>query len=201
MSNTCCFCALITWLCFNTIAFQAVADDSESDSLEVKKEHAFYLAPAYQNTGFADTRASFVGIYAGVVLLNHFDINVHYTRNIDAFKKQIIFPLTYKFQQDNIGLSVNYIFLESKIRPLASIGGQYVSARWEHDGETEEAFSDNLFIWNIAIGGIWEISRLLMLQLNAGYGLSETTNLVGLLEDDFSGFRVDVQLKFYVIRF
>ncbi len=189
---------IILLLIFNSFLLQA-QDNSETstDSDLIKKSNTLdmFVAPMFSSNQFANTWATFVGIGIGLKYSNKLELNISYFKGIDNFNRQIIFPSSHKYEQSNIGIQAQYLFFNSKIRPLAGIGVQYGEVSWVPNNDASDTFTDHIFIYNIFVGVDWQISKIFSFQVNAGYIVTGDIELVGFESNDYYGLKGDIILK------
>ena len=173
----------------------------DSSSMSITRTNGFYLAPSYFSNQLVDTWASFVGIQGGAFIGNHIDIGISYHRNIDNFSRQIIFPSTYIYDQSNVGLHVQYHFLDTRIRPIAGFGINGSTIEWSSESNDMDKFKEMIWILDISTGVSWSISDLLLLQANIGYNFADEIALIGFNSSDFNGLKVGLNLKFRLFYF
>jgi hypothetical protein len=198
--------SMLLAILFCTSAFVAAAQGKAgipSDSIETAPREKFqvYAGVSYLGQQFVETMASFVNVSVGVIYNNHLEARISYGTIIDDFKKQIIFPTTFSYQQDNFALQVQYAFFESKIRPIAGVELKYGQASWLPQGDIEDVYTDNILTYGAYAGASWAINKSMTFQTDIGYNRIQELELVGLEEDDFNGFRFEIQLKFGIFRF
>jgi hypothetical protein len=174
-----------------------------ADSLErpAKEKFQVYVGISYLGQQFVETMASFVNFSGGIIYNNHFEARISYGAIVDDFKKQIIFPTTFSYQQNNLSLMLQYSFFESRIRPVAGLSINYGQASWLPQGDVKDIYTDNIFTYGTYAGLSWAINRAVTLQTDVGYSKIQKLELVGLEETDFNGFRFEIQLKFGIFRF
>lgn len=175
----------------------------EMDTLEVQPPEKFrvYLGASYSGQQFAETMASFVNISGGIFYKNHFEARVSYGTIINDFKKQIIFPTTFSFDQSNLLFQLQYNFFNTRIRPVAGFGVNLGQVSWLPQGDIEDVYSDNIITYGAYVGASWAINKSMILQGDIGYSQIAELELVGLEEGDFNGIRFEVQLKFGIFHF
>lgn len=174
-------------------------DDNQSsvDSLEHNRNNRFvlYAAPIYSLNQFAETNASYGGIGLGLIIKDRIDVLVYYSQIMDSFKKQIIFPSNHEYDQVNFSLNGQYSFLKKSIRPHIGAGVAYAKLAWEPLHDSNDTFSEYIFIYSLFAGANWAINRFLSLQGNFGYNFAGDVEIVGLESTDFTGFKLDLMLK------
>ncbi|MCK5104474.1 MAG: hypothetical protein KAR17_16735 [Cyclobacteriaceae bacterium] len=173
------------------------------DSLQLNRERNFqlYIAPAYSVNQFVGTGASFAGIHLGLISRDRIDVNVSYSKIVDNFKKQIIFPSLHTYDQTNYGLHGQYSFFNKSIRPHVGLGVQYGVVSWKPENNSNDTFTDHVYIYNVFLGVKWLINRTFALQANAGYNFTQDVEIIGLESNDYEGFKADVQLKIRILNF
>ncbi len=178
------------------------SEQSEKDSLENNNvcRSQIYIAPIYRLHQFVETSSSFAGASAGIFFNDRFDIRFTYSKNIDNFIDDIIFPVVYQYDQTNLSIDANYTFLKGKIRPLAGLGYTYAMTSWEATNDSDDKFTDNIFILDFFIGARWFISKVISLHANASYNIGMDVNIIGLKEDDYNGFGAELMLKINILR-
>lgn len=194
---------IITILVLFIYSFAGAQENSVSDTIPEEKEDSFqlYLSASYTAQQFVETVASTAGVSIGIVYKNRLETNIYYSGILNDFKKQIIFPILFAYEQSNIGIQLQYIFTDKKIRPLVGVNPQYSQLTWRSEGDLDDEFTDDIFIYNIYLGGVWSISKLIGLQTNIGYSFPGKVELVGLEDADFQGFRFDLAIKIGVFSF
>lgn len=196
------YVSMILLLCSFLLKAQDYPESTE-DSVKQEFENRFqvYIAPTYSMNQFVETWSSFAGIGLGLVVKDRIDVSLSYSQILDNFNKQIIFPSSHKYDQANISLQGQYSFLKSNIRPHAGLELQYAMATWEPEYDSNDTFSDNIFIYNAFVGVNWTLNQILTLQANAGYNFAREVEIVGLESNDFNGFNMDVLLKIRLLNF
>lgn len=173
------------------------------DSLQLEPERNFqlYIAPAYSINQFVETGASFAGIHLGLIFQDRIDVNVSYSKILDNFKKQIIFPSMHTYDQTNYGLHGQYSFFNKNIQPHVGLGVQYGVVNWKPENDSNDKFTDHVYIYNVFLGIEWRINRTFTFQANAGYNFAQDVEIIGLEANDYKGFKVDVRLKIRILKF
>jgi hypothetical protein len=176
---------------------------TEKDTIreETSPKFQIYLAPVYSINQFAETFASQVGISAGIEINNRIDVSFYYGMVIDDFKKRIIFPTLFTYDQMNGGLYLNYYFTKRRVRPLAGLGAKYGQISWWANEGINEEYTDHLMIYEAFFGGIWKIDDTFSLKADLGYTFSSEVGLIGLNTEDFQGIKFDVAIKICVFSF
>ena len=190
-------------LCFSIFVKAQEQQDVEVDSVyaDEPKLVQLYIAPVYNISSFAETGASFAGVYLGVNIHDRVDLSLSFSKILNDFKKQIIFPTIYFYDQINYGFHVDYTILKSKISPLVGLGFQYVDASWESDNDIKEVFQDYFFLYNVFVGAKWNINKTFDFQVNVGYNYLNNVSIVGLESYDFNGIYGDLILKIRIVNF
>ena len=172
-------------------------NENPADSLELESISSFmlYAAPFYNLSQFVETNSSFAGIGIGLVIKDRIEVFVSYSQIMDNFKKQIIFPAKHEYNQTNFNLSGQYSFLKKRIQPHVGAGVTYAKLAWEPEQDSNDTFSDHIFIYNVFTGASWTVNQILSLQANFGYNFAGTVEIVGLAPDDFTGFKMDLLVK------
>jgi hypothetical protein len=160
-----------------------------------------YVAASYSGQQFVETVASFANLSAGIIYDDRLGARIFYGAILDDFRKQVIFPTSYTFEQSNLGLHIQYSFLKKRIRPVAGLSFQLGQIAWRPEGDSEDLFTDNVLMYGAFVGGAWAIYKSLTLQADVGYTLSTDMELIGLEKSDPDGLRFEVMLKFGVFRF
>jgi hypothetical protein len=180
-------------------------DNSElsEDSIRIipEKNVQLYIAPSYSVNQFVETSASFAGISLGLSFWENFEINVSYSRILNNFVKQIIFPSSHKYDQKNLGIHGQYSFLNTKIRPLVGLGMQYGIVSWNPEIDSNDTFIDHIYIYNVLIGANWSITKTFSLQGNLGYNFTNDVDIIGFDSNDYDGFSVNLILKINLLKF
>jgi len=176
---------------------------STGDSIqqEISNRYQVYIAPTYTINQFVETGASFAGIGLGFIFKDRIDLSVSYSQILDSFKKQIIFPSRHRFDQSNVGLHGQYSFLNQRFRPHVGFGVQYGMVTWEPEHDSNDTFTDSIYIFNLIVGANWALNKTVTLQANGGYNFTQDVEIVGLESKDFDGFRIDVLLKIRLLNF
>lgn len=166
-----------------------------------KKNIQLYFAPSYTVIQFVETRTSFAGTYLGLIFRKKIEISVSYSKMLNNFRKQIIFPSVHKYDQTNLGLQGQYSFLKNKICPHIGLGVQYGTILWEPEYDSNDTFTDHIYIYEFFLGASWLINKTFAIQGNAGYNSAKSVDIVGLNSNDFNGFSVDLILKINLLKF
>ncbi len=171
--------------------------ETSTDSISSKNSNTLdlFVAPRFSSNQFVNTWATFIEIGIGLKYKNKWELNISYAKSVDDFNKQIIFPSSHKYDQANIGVQAQYLFFNSKIRPLAGIGIQLGEISWIPQIDASDTFTDHIFIYNIFIGADWQINKTFAFQVNAGYIFPGNIELVGLESNDYQGLKGDILLK------
>lgn len=188
---------------FVIVAMAQGKTENEMDSLDTSSGEKFevYVGISYLGQQFVETMASFANFSGGLIYNNHLEARIAYGVIIDDFKKQIIFPTTYTYKQNNFSFLLQYAFFEKHIRPVAGLAINFSQASWVPQGDIEDIYSDNLITYSAFAGLNWAINKTVTLQTDIGYNKIHELELVGLEEDDFNGLRFEIQLKFGIFRF
>ena len=173
----------------------------DSVSLDVKIKSHLYIAPGYSLVQFAETGASFASIQVGIMLKERLDINVSYAEILDDFREQIIFPLSFKYNQKNLIVRIHREFLDGDFRPLVGLGYQYSELSWEPESDTEDVFTDHINQYEFFAGVNWLISNTFSFQVNGGYKIANGVDLVGVDPNYYNGFTMSLLLKIKVLSF
>lgn len=173
--------------------------DSLSSDVIVKNQ--LYVAPGYSLVQFAETGASFASIQVGIMLKERFDINVSYAEILDDFRKQIIFPLSFKYHQKNLIVRIHHEFLDGDFRPLLGLGYQYSELSWEPESDVDYVFTDHINQYEFYAGVNWLISNTFSFQLNGGYKIANGVDLVGVDPTYYNGFAMSLLLKIKVLSY
>ncbi len=175
----------------------------EKDTLreEATPKFHFFIAPTYSVNQFVETFASQVGIAAGIEIKNRIDVSFYYGMVIDDFKKRIIFPTLFTYDQMNGGLYLNYYFTRNKVQPLVGLGAKYSQISWWANEGINEEYTDHVIIYDAFIGGIWRINDRFSLKADLGYTFSSEVGLIGLRTEDFQGIKFDVAIKIHLFSF
>lgn len=173
----------------------------DSLSSDVKAKSHLYVAPGYSLIQFAETGASFASIQVGLFLKERFDINISYAVILDEYKKQVIFPSSFNYNQKNIVIRGHYEFLDGEIRPLIGLGYQYSVLSWEPESDADGVFVDHINQYEIYTGVDWLISNTFSFQVNGGYKIASGVNLVGVDPDYYNGFFMSFLLRIKVLSF
>ena len=160
-----------------------------------------YIAPGYSNNQFAGTTASLVEIQAGLTYNRHIDIGVSYSVVLDNFQKQIIFPTVHNYDQKNLGIRAQYLFLKKRFHLHAGLGYQFIDARWSPEEDKDETFVDHMNFLEVFGGLSYEISNTFALQADAGYNFANGLDLVGFVQSDLEGFKASIKLKISIFGF
>lgn len=176
---------------------------SEEDSTKTATNHKFslYVAPSLYVNQFVETGATFFGIHMGVDYKERLDVNVSYSKIIDNFSKQIIFPSRHRYDQSNFGAEIQYSFLQRRITPHLGVGFDYVESSWNPADDSNDTFTDYIQLYRIFIGANWIINKIFTFQINAGYNFAHSVDIIGLQADDYNGLMVGLLLKFRVLKF
>jgi len=174
-----------------------------ADSIQSGLESNFqlYIAPGYGINQFVETGASFAGFYLGLIFRDKFDVSVSYSKILDNFKKQIIFPSVHKYGQTNLGLHVQYSFFNKNIRPHVGVGVQYGELSWKPENDSNDTFTDHVYIYEVFLGANWVINEIFTFQVNAGYNIARDVEIIGLESNNFEGFKADILLKIRILKF
>ncbi len=175
----------------------------QTDTLkeDTMKRFQLYGAMSYSGQQFVETMASFANLSVGMTYKNHLDARISYGTILDHFRKQVIFPTTHYYEQKNMGLNLQYSFLEGNIHPVAGCNFQLAWMTWRPEGSSEDLFTDRVYLVAAFAGAAWDIYRSLTLQADIGYSLAKDLELVGLEENDSDGLRYEVTLKFGIFHF
>lgn len=157
------------------------------------KFHVF-IAPSYSGSQFVETMASQAGIAIGLDFKDRLDLRIYYGFVVDNFKKKIIFPRFFTYDQMNGGIYVNYYFTDHKISPLVGVGAKYGNISWRDDEGLDDQYTDHLLIYDAYLGGIWKFNNAFSFQFNFGYTISSKVNLIGLNTEDFQGMKCDLAI-------
>ena len=187
--------------CFFLQAQNAVQVEEDSMQIAPMKNISIYISPSLGVNQFVETGASFMGIHLGMVYRDIVDVNIFYSRILDSFKKQIIFPASHQYNQSNVGLEVQYSFLNKRIRPHVGVGFQYAEASWEPVNDSNDTFLDYIIMYNAFLGANWMIDKIFTLQVNAVYNFTQKVDIVGLSSNDFEGFGAEFLLKVRFLSF
>lgn len=176
---------------------------AEEDSVQIApmKIITVYFSPSLSVNQFVGTGASFLGIHLGMVYSDKVDVNVFYSRILDNFKKQIIFPGSHEYNQSNVGIEVQYSFLKKRIRPHVGVGFQYAEASWEPVNDSNDTFLEYIIMYDAFLGANWMINKIFTFTVNAGYNFTQKVDMIGLSSDDFEGFKADFLLKVRFLSF
>jgi len=190
-------------VCFATLIRAQELQEVEVDSLLASEPKVIqlYIAPVYTISSFVDKGASFAGISLGVNIYDHVEVDVSFSKILNNFKKQIIFPSTYYYDQTNYGFHVNYTILKRKVSPVVGLGFQYIDASWESDNDIKDIYRDYFFLYNAFAGVKWNIAKNFVFQANVGYNYTESVSIVGLESSDFNGIYGDLILKIRIVNF
>lgn len=175
----------------------------EKDTLkeETNPKFQLYIAPIYSVNQFVETFASQAGVAAGIVIKEKIDVSFYYGMVIDDFKKRVIFPTLFSYDQMNGGLYLNYYFTRNRLRPLAGIGAKFGQISWWANEGINEEYTDHLMIYDAFFGGIWKINDTFSLKADLGYTFSGEVDLIGLNTEDFQGIKFDVAIKLHLFSF
>jgi hypothetical protein len=178
-------------------------EQAEEDSASLGQESKFqiYLSASYASQQFVETFASFANVSAGISFKKKFDISIYYGTILNDFKKQIIFPTSFSYEQNNLGLQFQYAFTDRKLRPLAGLGINYAQLAWKSEGDLDDVFTDNVFIYSGYVGGAWSIGQYFTLQGTMGYALPGEVDIIGLETEGFQGWNFNVAIKMGVFSF
>ena len=91
--------------------------------------------------------------------------------------------------------------LDRKLRPLAGLGINYAQLAWKSEGDLDDVFTDNVFIYCGYVGGAWSIGQSLTLQGAMGYAWPGEIEIVGLETEEFQGWNFNVAIKMGVFSF
>ena len=173
------------------------------DSLQLSHERNFdlYVAPSYSYNQFVGTGASFAGIHLGLISRGRIEVNVSYSRILDNFHKQLIFPSVHTYDQTNYGLHVQYSFFNKSIRPHVALGVQYGVVSWNPESDSNDTFADHVYIYDVFLGIKWLINRTFAFQASAGYNFAHDVEIIGLESTDYDGYKAEVQLKIKILNF
>jgi hypothetical protein len=177
--------------------------NNDDDSVSVVQVNAFqiYISTSYSGQQFVETFASFANLSAGISFKKKLDLSIFYGTILNNFKKQIIFPTSFNYEQKNIGLQLQYEFTEHKIRPIVGLGVNYAQLAWKSEGDLEEVFTNNIFIYSGYVGGAWSIDQTFTLQSSFGYSWPGEVEIVGLETEGFQGWNFNVAIKIGVFSF
>jgi hypothetical protein len=173
----------------------------DSLQLELERNFQLYIAPTYSINQFVETGASFAGIYLGLIFRDRIDFNVSYSKILDNFKKQLIFPSKHKYDQTNFGLHGQFSFFNKSIRPHVGLGLQYGVVTWEPEHDSNDKFTDHIYLYDIFLGANWLINEIFKFQANVGYYISQDVEIISLESHDYEGFKAEVILKIRLLNF
>ncbi len=190
-------------LIFSFLSVVQAQETTESDTLNVEKKEKYqlYIAPTYSANQFVETVASFAGLSVGITYQTKLDANLYFNTLLDNFRKQIIFPTTFIYEQMNAGIGLQYYFYDKKISPLVGVGIQYAQLSWKADSDLDDEYTDHVFIYYANLGAIWRLSNIINAQAEIGYNIPGELDLVGLDKKDLQGIRFDLAIKIYVFSF
>jgi len=187
--------------CIDLEAQSALRVEVDSIDNQIDKRFQVYVAPGFNVNQFVETGSSFICAYLGMIYENKIDFSVSYSWILDEFTKQIIFPGNHQYNQTNVGFDLQYSLLTKKIRPYIGVGFQIAKASWEPLSDSYDTFTDNINIFQANIGAKWLINPTFSLQANIGYKYPDEVELVGLTNEDYSGFKLDILLKIKLLSF
>lgn len=178
-------------------------EHAEEDSATVGQGNTFqiYVSASYSSQQFVETFASFANVSAGLRFKKKFDINIYFGTILNDFKKQIIFPTLFSYEQNNLGLQLQYELTDRQLRPLAGLGINYAQLAWKSEGDLDDVFTNNVFIYSGYIGGAWSIGQTLTVQATMGYTWPGEVEIVGLETEGFQGLNFNVAIKIGVFSF
>jgi hypothetical protein len=175
--------------------------DEDSASVSWETQCQVYISASYSGQQFVQTLASFANVSAGIRLKQSVDVSIYYGTILNDFKKQIIFPTSFFYEQDNLGIQFQYEFTRRKLRPLAGFGMNYARLSWKSEGDLADNFTDNVFIYSGYVGMAWSIGQIFSLQGSLGYAWPGEVEIIGLEAEGFQGLNFNVAIKTGVFSF
>ena len=114
--------------------------------------------------------------------------------NIDNYSQEIIFPEEHFYGQVTTGVDVAWTFFRKALSPVAGAMLSYSKIYWKPMNSEGEQFDDYLWMVSPYIGGNWNISDRLRLQVHGGYNFSGNIDLIGFEDDDYKSFYIETLL-------
>jgi len=179
------------WL-IGTMLLAQESDENPSDSvLYNSKKIAFGIVPSYSTSQLKGSILSFAGFGINMQFDDRFDARVFVSFNIDNYSQELLFPAEHSYNQSTAGIDVSWTFFRKRLSPVAGAMVSYSKICWKPMDPEGELFNDYLWLASPFIGGNWNCSKGIRVQVRGGYNFSGNMELIGFEQGDFDSFYLE----------
>jgi hypothetical protein len=185
----------MAFLLTGTMLHAQESDFYPSDSTDLQsKKITLGIVPSYSVSQLKGSILSFAGLGVDMQFDERMDARVFVAFNIDNYSLELLFPSEHSYNQSTAGMDVSWKFFKKSLSPMAGAMVNYSKIYWKPMDSEGEQFHDYLWLVSPYVGGNWDISKLIRLQVRGGYNFSGKMDLVGFEQGDFDSFYLETIL-------
>jgi len=175
-----------------TVVLAQDSDETPSDSAVHKSNKiAIGIVPSYSVSQLKGSILSLAGFGVNMQFVDRVDARVFVSFNIDNYSQELLFPSEHSYNQSSAGIDVSWIFFRKRLSPVAGAMASYSKIYWKPTDPEGELFYNYLWLASPYIGGNWNCSKGIRVQVRGGYNFSGNMELIGFEPGDFDSFYLE----------